>query len=732
MKHFKFIFPAILFMGSLIISCNENDEFKYDDGRTPLTDIRDIPLSSNEKLGLYENLLEYVPSGILLGCGIDMVDGYMNNETYRNLTNANFNAVTVGYHMKHGAIVSNTGTFNFQTVDNFVNALPANVDLFGHTLVWHQNQNKTYLNRLIAGTSTSANFISNSDFETEITGGNGYGLGAWNCYGDNTPTRSRSADGEGYNDEGYAMVIVNPVDAGTGNGYKAQTVISINELTENHIYRAEAWVKSTADQAVVQMELQNSSYVGQYSSTFTLNQDEWTKISYDFTAQAGRIRFVFDLGVTAATYYIDNVLLFDLGSVNIITNGDFENGNIDAWNGWGNGSTRNISAQGEGYNSDYSLEITNPASTNYWEAQVKIDFPEPLTDGHTYVVELWIKSSIPTGKVQLEIQPNYNYSQYSGEKEVGTNWQKIVWTFVADDDDVSFFVNYAYEAATYNIDNLIIYDETTIKSGGGGTVIELTPEEKVQIIDDAMHNWITEMVNHYKNRVHDWDVVNEPMTEGGSVRPGQETTEAADEFYWQYYLGSDYAVKAFEYARAACNQGDKLFINDYNLESNNSKLEGIINYVNYIEAQGQTVDGIGTQTHAYIRNADASTIAEMKAGIDNMFTKLAATGKLVKVSELDIRVGSTTPSPDLLELQSEMYRYVIESYLTNVPSAQQYGITIWGVSDGNNGSWLQDDAPCVWDKIYNRKPAYMGVANGLAGYDVSADWDYGYIIDAQN
>ena len=71
-----------------------------------------------------------------------------------------------------------------------------------------------------------------------------------------------------------------------------------------------------------------------------------------------------------------------------------------------------------------------------------------------------------------------------------------------------------------------------------------------------------------------------------------------------------------------------------------------------------------------------------------------------------------------------MYRYVIESYKKYIPQAQQYGITIWGVSDdpAEHENWLPDDAPNLWDASYGRKHAYKGVADGFAGKDVSEDF----------
>ena len=32
-----------------------------------------------------------------------------------------------------------------------------------------------------------------------------------------------------------------------------------------------------------------------------------------------------------------------------------------------------------------------------------------------------------------------------------------------------------------------------------------------------MENWISQMVDHYKNDIHAWDVVNEPMNDAGQL-----------------------------------------------------------------------------------------------------------------------------------------------------------------------------------------------------------------------
>src|SRR5690606_15664088 len=146
--------------------------------------------------------------------------------------------------------------------------------------------------------------------------------------------------------------------------------------------------------------------------------------------------------------------------------------------------------------------------------------------------------------------------------------------------------------------------------------------------------------------------------------------------------------------------------NDYNLEYNLDKCKGLIDFVEYIESEGQTVDGIGTQMHIDINSN--------KENIATMFQLLAETGKLIKVSELDVRVLTDNPTEEILQQQADMYKYVIEMYGKYIPANQQYGITVWGLIDSaENASWLPGEKQGLWNLNYTRKPAYAGFAEGL-------------------
>lgn len=72
-----------------------------------------------------------------------------------------------------------------------------------------------------------------------------------------------------------------------------------------------------------------------------------------------------------------------------------------------------------------------------------------------------------------------------------------------------------------------------------------------------------------------------------------------------------------------------------------------------------------------------------------MLRLMSATGKLVKISELDMGYvdndGNSVKTTDLTFEQSkemaELYRWVIEKYFEIVPASQQFGITQWCITD---------------------------------------------------
>lgn len=550
MKYNNYIF---LFLTAIFV-CASCEDARHD---TITYQEPDMSNSMKATVGKYDVVKSYVDytNNPIFRVGVSVgIDEYVNNVKANSIVNSNFDEITIGYEMKHGAIVQSDGELNFTNVDRlFAATSEAKVGVFGHTLIWHTNQNASYLNSLIAPT-------------------------------------------------------------------------------------------------------------------------------------------------------------------NLISNGDFELGTIAGWTGWGNNSTMGVSENGKGYgNTGYALQVTNPsATTNYWDVQMLYSLALPLLKGSTYNLSFDVKAD-KTAAIRPEMQ-SANYSSDSfGKVDISTDWKKIsLNTTITADDRNRVIISLGESAATIYIDNIILSKVDAASAKSSLSVSKTASDDEQTIIGSVMEKWISEMVSHCKQYVKAWDVVNEPMDDGKpyELKTGiGKTNKAADEFYWQDYLGKDYAVKAFNLARQYGNTDDKLFINDYNLEYNLDKCRGIIQYVQYIESKGAKVDGIGTQMHL--------SLTSDKEKIVQMFQLLAATGKLIRVSELDIRLGKTPTEADLAA-QAEMYRYVVEMYFKHTPANQRYGITVWGITDSpENSKWLPGENQALWDLNHRRKLSYKGFCDGLAGKDVS-------------
>ena len=114
------------------------------------TDILPTPskpqvLTDYEYLDSYADLKSYLdrsahPS-FLLGTGV-LASDYNGKGVIYRLTNHNFDIITAGNAMKYASVVDDKGDMDFSTVTAFVeNARSAGVQVYGHTLCWHEQQN---------------------------------------------------------------------------------------------------------------------------------------------------------------------------------------------------------------------------------------------------------------------------------------------------------------------------------------------------------------------------------------------------------------------------------------------------------------------------------------------------------------------------------------------------------------------------------------------------------------
>jgi endo-1,4-beta-xylanase len=406
-------------------------------------------------------------------------------------------------------------------------------------------------------------------------------------------------------------------------------------------------------------------------------------------------------------------LVASTGPNQLAANGGFENGPAGSNDGWyvynSNGATVSVgSGANEVKTGSRSMKVVNPTANggDQWKVQVASDLVN-TTPGDQVTISYWVKAASAGGSIRLSTQNAAGGgAQYQGDQSIGTAWEEVRWNITANSAQTRFFFDMGAAANTYFIDDVTVT----------GLVVANTDPVKIAAkLDTALGLFVTGMVNRYKGRVKAWDVVNEVLDNSGNIRNNgnsPNSNSANDYFVWSNYLGRDFALKAFNYAKAA-DPTALLFINDYGLESNTAKLDSLIKYVAELKSKGAKVDGIGTQMHInYTTKHD---------GIDAMMQKLGATGLKIRISELDVRVNLDARNGYVLTPlesygQEEMYKYVVKSYLKYIPNAQQHGITVWGLTD--NTSWLYNngkDFPLLFNSNFSKKTAYGAVAIALKG-----------------
>ncbi|MFE3598962.1 endo-1,4-beta-xylanase [Streptomyces sp. NPDC059142] len=202
----------------------------------------------------------------------------------------------------------------------------------------------------------------------------------------------------------------------------------------------------------------------------------------------------------------------------------------------------------------------------------------------------------------------------------------------------------------------------------------------------AMNNHITQVAQHYKGKIHSWDVVNEAFQDGSS---GARRSSP-----FQDKLGNGFIEEAFRTARAA-DPAAKLCYNDYNTDGQNAKSNAVYAMVSDFKARGVPIDCVGFQSHF---NAQSPVPSDYQQNLQ----RFANLGVDVQITELDIEGSGTA--------QADSYRRVVQACLA---VSRCTGITVWGVTD--KYSWRASGTPLLFDGNYAKKAAYTSVLTALGG-----------------
>ena len=715
MKVNKYIISALV-CPFVLGSCADWDDWNYDVEK-PQT------IAQYEYLNDYAPLKEYLDRGAHPGFKVSAalgVDEFNQQGPLFRLAAHNFDEIVAGNAMKMASCVNDQGVMDFSKVSSFVSAAEdAGLTVYGHTLAWHAQQPRKWLEKLIADKELDVD-PSQKTF-TELS-------------------RQTYQDGKfPFYQMGCAPDVINGsihfVPTGDWSQFFCMTGCSMKAGN----YVAILHIKSTKD-GKISFTAQNGwgAEAQKITQKFTVKANEWVDAEVALNdIQGGNYDFV----LLPETF--DGTL--DLQSVTI---GQYESPAMEVEQ-----EVKHQTYQ-DGpfpyYQMGCAPDVINGSihfvPTGDW-SQFFCVSGAALTPGN-YAVDVEIKST-KSGNIKMKVQNGWDPKNESCDGIVAL---KEGWTTARFKMTLEQGGNYDFILQPETFDATLDLKSVTVKKIVKTNSIPLTPKEKSDTLTWAMNKWISGMMQATGGKVKAWDLINEAISGGGNVNGFYALqTEATSEhnpqdFYWQDYFTPEMygpiVEKAARDAYAAVegtNPADlKLFINDYNLESdwdNNQKVKSLVYWIGVWEKKGQElgwntkIDGIGSQMHISYYE-DPNTLENKKKAIQNMLKIMVKSGKLVRISEIDMGYVDkknndvTTAQLEKLPIEervakekamAEYYKWIIEQYFAIVPVSQQYGICQWCLTDSPADSgWRPGQPVGLWNLNYQRKPAYGGFADGLA------------------
>ena len=716
MKVNKYIISALV-CPFVLGSCADWDDWKYDVEK-PQT------IAQYEYLNDYAPLKEYLDRGAHPGFKVSAalgVDEFNQQGPLFRLAAHNFDEIVAGNAMKMASCVNDQGVMDFSKVSSFVRAAEdAGLTVYGHTLAWHAQQPRKWLEKLIADKELDVD--PDQKTFTELS-------------------RQTYTDGKfPFYQMGCAPDIINGsihfVPTGDWSQFFCMTGCSMKAGN----YVAILHIKSTKD-GMISLTAQNGwgAEAQKITQKFTVKANEWVDAevalndiqggNYDFILLPETFDGTLDLqSVTIGQYESPAVEVEQEVKHQTYQDGPFPYYQMGCAPDVINGSIHFVPT------GDWSQFFCLPGLA--------------LTPGN-YAVDVEIKST-KSGNIKMTVQNGWGGD---AESRDGTVALKEGWTTARFKMTLEQGGNYDFILKPETFDATLDLKSVTVKKIVKMNSIPLTPQEKSDTLTWAMNKWISGMMQATEGKVKAWDLINEAISGGGNVNGFYALqTEATSEhnpqdFYWQDYFTPEMygpivekaARDAYAAVEGTTPEDLKLFINDYNLESdwdNNQKVKSLVYWIGVWEKKGQElgwktkIDGIGSQMHISYYE-DPQILESKKKAIQNMLKIMAETGKLVRISEIDMgyvdKDGKDVTTAQLEKLpieervakekaMAEHYKWIIEQYFKIVPVSQQYGICQWCLTDSPTDSgWRPGQPVGLWNLNYQRKPAYGGFADGLAG-----------------
>ena len=258
-----------------------------------------------------------------------------------------------------------------------------------------------------------------------------------------------------------------------------------------------------------------------------------------------------------------------------------------------------------------------------------------------------------------------------------------------------------------------------------------TEKEITDTINYALNAWCDGLMKINKGRINMFDLIDEPLDTKATLENGMfDLKHATDKIFWQDILGSEnYAPVVSRVASAAFQKYEgnpdelRFFISETGLEDQ-ATFESLKYWIGIWDRNGAKIDGINAKVNLTY-NEDPTIQAANEAILKNLLANLKSTGKLIRLSNFDIKyvdaAGESVSADKITDAQrqklADYYGHVIKSYMTTIDADKQAGICKGNMLDTSApvGLWAYKAVDAKGTKDWVRTATYKAFCDALSG-----------------
>jgi GH35 family endo-1,4-beta-xylanase len=463
-----------------------------------------------------------------------------------------------------------------------------------------------------------------------------------------------------------ALRAVKVVNTAAGDPWGVQLASDPMNLVAGKNYSASVFVRSNVGGETIRFSTYSSTgaLIGPDFTTTT----DWTKMTWNFTANAASLHILLDLGKNAGTFFVDDLQFIQIGDCDVKYQPPVSQTPIATGKNKFLGS---IHSPGQKANLNKYFNQVTPENAGKWS---EVETSDGVYD--------WTKIDEAREYAKVNGFPFRYHVMVWGS-------QQPLWLKPMTDAQKVVKIKAWFQAVANHFD------------GSSNARAKL---EYLEVVNEPFNDPPNNLANPLSNNTTDGgsgDYVNALK----SMNAELGTPASAN----------DWVINCFKLARKYFPCETKLMLNEYNAENNylnvTDNYETLINQLKALNL----IDVVGLQAHAFSttkRFATSQTFAAHTAFLKSKLDQIASTGLPIMVTELDID-GDTdsnyVATNDVTvrdAFQKKEYERIFGMYW-NHPSV--IGITLWGYLTAH---WrAAEQAFLVDDCTGNEKPALRDYLN---------------------